>query len=166
LLAWLRLATSSSARFGAASPTQLCETFRTSSRVAEIRAQLAPCTPVEVWFQDEMRVGQKNKLTYRWAMKGSRPRAAHDQRTQSTYLFGAVCPERGWSIAGSGCLQRSGEPTSFVSLQSYPVLLPKAGVATLEETQAFVARQLRASEEGTFFAGYNFYAMIRNTPLQ
>jgi len=31
LLAWLRLATSSSARFGAASPTQLCERFRTSS---------------------------------------------------------------------------------------------------------------------------------------
>jgi DNA-binding NarL/FixJ family response regulator len=37
-----------------------------------------------------MRVGQKNKLTYRWARKGSRPRAAHDQRTQSTYLFGLV----------------------------------------------------------------------------
>jgi hypothetical protein len=69
-----------------------------------------------------------------------------------------------WSIAGPGCLQRSGEPTSFVSLQSYPVLLPKAGGATLKETQAFVARQLRASEEGTFFAGYNFYAMIRNDP--
>jgi hypothetical protein len=31
LLSWLRLATSSSARFGAASPTQLCETFPTSS---------------------------------------------------------------------------------------------------------------------------------------
>jgi DDE superfamily endonuclease len=67
--------------------------------VAEIRAQLAPHTPVEVWFQDEMRVGQKNKLTYRWARKGSRPRAAHDQRTQSTYLFGAVCPERGAGAA-------------------------------------------------------------------
>src|SRR6266446_6120319 len=36
-------------------------------RVAEVRAKLAPGTPVEVWFQDEMRVGQKNKLTYRWA---------------------------------------------------------------------------------------------------
>src|SRR5947209_9861289 len=46
-----------------------------------------------------MRVGQKNKLTYRWAMKGSRPRAAHDQRTQSAYLFGAVCPERGTGAA-------------------------------------------------------------------
>ena len=65
----------------------------------EIRGSLAPDTPVEVWFQDEMRVGQKNKLTYRWARKGSRPRAAHDQRTQSTYLFGAVCPELGTGAA-------------------------------------------------------------------
>ena len=42
-----------------------------------------------------MRVGQKNKLTYCWAKKGSRPRIAHDQRTQWAYLFGAICPERG-----------------------------------------------------------------------
>lgn len=67
--------------------------------MAEVRAKLAPGTPIEVWFQDEMRVGQKNKLTYRWARKGSRPRAAHDQRTQSTYLFGAVCPEHGTGAA-------------------------------------------------------------------
>jgi hypothetical protein len=46
-----------------------------------------------------MRVGQKNKLTYRWAIKGSRPRAIHDQRTQSTYVFGAVCPELGTGAA-------------------------------------------------------------------
>ena len=46
-----------------------------------------------------MRVGQKNKLTYRWAKTGSRPRAIHDQRIQSTYLFGAVCPERGTGAA-------------------------------------------------------------------
>ena len=45
--------------------------------MAEVRAKLAPGTPIEVWFQDEMRVGQKNKLTYRWAKKGSRPQAAH-----------------------------------------------------------------------------------------
>ena len=67
--------------------------------VAEIRAKLAPGTPIEIWFQDEMRVGQTNKLTYRWARKGSRPRAAHDQRTQSTYLFGAGCPEHGTGAA-------------------------------------------------------------------
>jgi hypothetical protein len=67
--------------------------------VADVRAKLALGTPIEVWCQDEMRVGQKNKLTYRWARKGSRPRAIHDQRTQSTYLFGAVCPERGAGAA-------------------------------------------------------------------
>ena len=63
--------------------------------MAEIRRTLVPGTPVEIWFQDEMRVGQKNKLTYRWDRKGSRPRATHDQRTQSAYLFGAVCPALG-----------------------------------------------------------------------
>ena len=67
--------------------------------MAEVREELAPGTPVEVWFQDEMRVGQKNKLTYRWARKGSRPRAIYDQRTESAYLFGAVCPERGAGAA-------------------------------------------------------------------
>ena len=46
-----------------------------------------------------MRVGQKNKLTYRWAKQGTRPRAAHDQRTKWAYLFGAICPERGTGAA-------------------------------------------------------------------
>ena len=72
---------------------------KTFPHVAEIRKELAPSTSVEVWFQDEMRVGQKNKITYRWARTGSRPRADHDQRTQSAYLFGAVCPERGTGAA-------------------------------------------------------------------
>jgi hypothetical protein len=35
------------------------------------------------------RVGQKNKLTYRWARKGSRPRAIHDQRTTNSGPFGS-----------------------------------------------------------------------------
>ena len=36
---------------------------------------------------------------YRWARKGSRPRATHDQRTELTDLFGAVCPQRGTGAA-------------------------------------------------------------------
>ena len=36
MLSWLRLATSSSARFGAASPTYLCEKFCTSSTEEQI----------------------------------------------------------------------------------------------------------------------------------
>jgi len=48
-------------------------------------------TPVEVWHQDEARVGQQGTLTYVWADKGSQPAALRDQRRQSAYLFGAVC---------------------------------------------------------------------------
>lgn len=50
------------------------------------------------------------------------------------------------------------------SLQSFRVLLPKAGAATTEEVEAFVADQLRASEEGAFFAGYNFVTCIARRP--
>jgi hypothetical protein len=63
--------------------------------VAEIAARDAPGKPIEVWFQDEARIGQKNKITRRWAKRGTRPSAPHDQRTASTYIFGAICPERG-----------------------------------------------------------------------
>jgi hypothetical protein len=50
---------------------------------------------VEIWFQDEARIGQKNKITRRWALRGTRPAAPHDQRTESAYIFGAICPVRG-----------------------------------------------------------------------
>jgi hypothetical protein len=48
-----------------------------------------------VWFADEARVGQKNKITRRWALRGTRPSAPKDQRTASTYIFGAICPRLG-----------------------------------------------------------------------
>ena len=56
--------------------------------------QIAVETPVEIWFQDEARVGQKNGLVYQWAKRGSRPRQPKDQRYDSAYLFGAICPAR------------------------------------------------------------------------
>src|ERR1700720_1391600 len=45
--------------------------------------------------KDEARVGQKNKITRRWAKRGTRPSAPHDQRTASAYIFGAICPANG-----------------------------------------------------------------------
>jgi hypothetical protein len=54
---------------------------------------------MEIWFQDEARIGQKNKITRRWAKRGSRPSAPRDQRTASTYIFGAVCPKQSKGVA-------------------------------------------------------------------
>jgi transposase len=65
------------------------------ARLAEIRDALPPGTGIELWFADEARVGQKNKITRRWAKRGTRPSAPHDQRTQSAYIFGAICPKKG-----------------------------------------------------------------------
>ena len=50
-------------------------------------------------FPANARVGQQGSLTYVWAERGSRPRAPHDQRYVSAYLFGAVCPARGVGAA-------------------------------------------------------------------
>ncbi len=40
-------------------------------------------------------MGQKNTITRRWAKRGTRPSAPKDQRTQSAYIFGAICPAEG-----------------------------------------------------------------------
>jgi transposase len=61
----------------------------------ETAAQQACGKPIEIWFQDEARVGQKNKITRRWAKRGTRPSAPNDQRTASAYIFGAICPAEG-----------------------------------------------------------------------
>ena len=40
-------------------------------------------------------MGQKNTITRRWARRGTRPSAPHDQRTLWVYIFGDICPEKG-----------------------------------------------------------------------
>lgn len=63
--------------------------------MAKVKTTLPRGTPIEVWFQDEGRIGQKNKITRHWARRGTRPSAPKDQRTQSAYIFGAICPAYG-----------------------------------------------------------------------
>ena len=62
---------------------------------------------LEIWFQDEARIGQHSAkqgfvagtLTRVWAKRGSRPRAPRDQRYEWAYIVGAVCPQRGKTAA-------------------------------------------------------------------
>jgi len=55
--------------------------------------------PLEIWFQDEARVGQQGTLTRLWARRGTRPRAPKDCRYAWAYLFGAICPARATGAA-------------------------------------------------------------------
>lgn len=49
---------------------------------------------VDIWFQDEARVGQRGTLSRTWAKKGTRPRLVRQQQFEYAYLFGAVCPAK------------------------------------------------------------------------
>jgi len=60
---------------------------------------LPEATPIEIWFQDEARIGQKNGQVRQWAKRGTRPRQPADQRYDNAYLFGAICPARGVGAA-------------------------------------------------------------------
>lgn len=63
--------------------------------MADIAQAEADGKPLEIWFADEARIGQKNKITRRWAKRGTRPSAPRDLRTASAYIFGAICPAEG-----------------------------------------------------------------------
>src|SRR5581483_1734917 len=62
--------------------------------VEELR-QAHPEAQIELWSQDEHRIGLKPILRRVWARKGSRVRAVVRQRYQWMYLYGFVQPESG-----------------------------------------------------------------------
>lgn len=66
--------------------------------VGQVQAQ-QPQQKVEVWFQDEARLGQQGTLTKVWALKGSRPTAVKQTEYEWVYLFAAVNPITGDSSA-------------------------------------------------------------------
>ena len=58
-----------------------------------------PNKDVQVWFQDEARFGQQGALTNVWALRGSRPQVIKQTEYDWIYLFGAVHPDSGDSVA-------------------------------------------------------------------
>ncbi len=67
--------------------------------VADKLPATAAGKPIEIWFQDEARVGQKGSIAYVWAPIGTRPARVRDNRHDSVHLFGAICPARGTGAA-------------------------------------------------------------------
>src|SRR5262249_21950886 len=53
----------------------------------------------KIWSPEKPGTGKKKKTPRRWAKRGTRPSAPRDQRTASTYIFGAVCPKEGKGAA-------------------------------------------------------------------
>jgi hypothetical protein len=68
-------------------------------KAALLGSTTAAGKPIEIWFQDEARVGQKGTHAYVWAPVGSCPLMVRDNRHDSVHLFGAMCPARGVGAA-------------------------------------------------------------------
>ena len=50
---------------------------------------------VDIWQQDESRVGQQGSTTRIWAKTETRPRKVKQQQFISSYIYGAVCAKTG-----------------------------------------------------------------------
>lgn len=95
---------------------------------------------IEVWWQDESRIGQQGSLSRVWASKGTRPRVIRQKQFISTYIFGAVCPDQDKGCAlilpevNSGMMQiHLDQISSHVSEGSIGlILMDRAGWHTTE----------------------------------
>jgi hypothetical protein len=67
--------------------------------LSEIAARHPEAERVELWFEDEARIGQKGRVTHVWYQKGVRPHGVREHRFASAHLFGAVCPARDAGVA-------------------------------------------------------------------
>ena len=54
-----------------------------------------PGKRLQLWFEDEARVGNKGRVCHRWWTKGERATAICDQRYDWAYIFSAVRPATG-----------------------------------------------------------------------
>jgi transposase len=77
------------------SSQEAIENFKESfpEEVEKIKDKIAN-NKIEIWWQDESRVGQQGSLSRVWATKGTRPRVVRQRQFLSTYIFGACCPAK------------------------------------------------------------------------
>ena len=67
-------------------------------KVAEVIPEGVMPENIEIWFQDEARVGQRGRVSRIWAKRGTRPRVIRQQQFEYAYIFGAVCPKKDQAV--------------------------------------------------------------------
>lgn len=87
-----------------------------------------------MWFQDEMRIGQRGTQTRIWARRGTRPRVVRQQQSESAYIFGAVCAQRDAAVGLA--LPYANTQTMALHLQEISQAVPPGRHALLILDQA------------------------------
>ncbi len=100
----------------------------------------------------EARIGQKNKITRRWAKRGTGPSAPKDQRTASAYIFGAICPYdgKGGALVMPACnIQAMNLHLTEISAEVAP---GRHAVLLLDQAGWYMSPQLRVPSSITLLA--------------
>ena len=108
-----------------------------------------PGRAVEVWFQDQARIGQQGTLTRVWADKGSRPTALRQTEYHWLYLFAAVNPLTGDSSALIAPTVHTGLMNAHLRMISQQVGPQRHVVLVLDNAGWHVAHALRVPDNLT-----------------
>lgn len=102
-----------------------------------------PDKKIEVWTEDEARVGQKGRLTWVWAKKGSAPEAAKQTGYESVWVTGAVCPETGEVEAMMSDRMNTGEMNDYLERLSEKVGEKRHAVLVCDQAGFHTAKALK-----------------------
>lgn len=102
------------------------------------------------WFvQDEARIGQQGTLTRVWARTGSRPTAVRQTEYEWVYLWAAVEPASGASVAMITPTVNTGLMNTFLAGLSGTLASDEHAVLVLDNAGWHVARALRIPDNIT-----------------
>ncbi len=107
--------------------------------------QEAAGQPIEIWFQDEARIGQEEQDHPALGATWTRPSAPHDQRTSSAYIFGAIC--RCAALPPAWCCRAATPPPWRCIWQRSPGRSNRYAVLLLDEAELAFLRQTRHSRQ-------------------
>ena len=107
---------------------------------------------VDIWFQDEARIGQQGTNTRIWAEKGTRPRVVRQKQFISAYIFGAVCPKL--DIAAAVVLPLANTDAMQKHIEEISLCIPDGRHAVIVADKAgwHIAKELDWGEKISFLA--------------
>jgi transposase len=104
---------------------------------------------VRVFFMDEARFGQQGTTTRVWAKRGSRPTAVKQTRYEWVYLYAAVEPATGASVALQAPHVNTGTMNVFLKMLSEELGPMDHAVLIMDQAGWHKSRALRAPENIT-----------------
>ena len=105
-----------------------------------------PKNSLRFFFMDEARFGQQGTLTRIWAPRGSRPTAVKQTRYEWVYLYAAVEPATGASVALQAPSVDTGTMSVFLELLAREIAEDEHAVVIMDQAGWHVSRALEVPE--------------------